>query len=433
MSVWYVPTTRNNAVGMLSSGLVTPALGLFRKYEADIQSLTPGKLLLTRTGFRRDWAGREADGPIAPALIRVNLEAEGEALDSGGSTILAYPGVVPLSRVDAVIFPDDRSEREFRARRYDNFDPRSVELCTAPELFHDDLPSAEEIRTWGRSLDARLGPSERDLRDADLFGGALHLLFALPGQSGRELAVRGTILDSLLTAPSEAPVPEVVSEALSTPQWLSEQASEDEVLLRATVAALHLLAPAERFGVRRFVSTVRNQLVSGSDIVAANLDRVEAILRGEIPLPRLRVSSGLRSAKALLLLLLRPSAYDLVAWCGETEVSDDPLSVTGAALLCGFLHGGRALPTALRRSEVAPVVADVQADRMNAASTPCPERFTVAESITPKVVAEDAENGERKRALYLGQVRITAVQDMDSESAVMECAQLQLFSEKDSV
>jgi len=408
---WYLPAARNNVIGMLSAGLVMPARGLM-KYYPDLLSLAPGRIILTSSGARREWfdVGEESRHDI-PALVQVHVQPVGEQIEYEGSLLVAVAGVIPASRIAAVHFPSDRDADEFLARRYDNFNPDDVRINVAPDLFHDDaLPGRAEIRTWLSSLGEAPRPTTRDITAADSLGGALLMLSSCPGLSPDELRVRKVLLERLLFASAETSVEEVVWNALAVPEWLSADAEPDAVLLAATLTVLGRLAPTTRLGSRRVLADISEEVRSRSseEAIGANLARVQSVLKAETELRPLTRRAGLRSAKSLLLFLLRPSPQDVLTWA--QEMLGDPFAVLGAAVLSGFTSGARALPTEFRQREVSEAVANLQADRINASSGRPVGSFLAAGSSAPEIRTTE-DDGRTITSLYLGGVELAAASE----------------------
>lgn len=363
---WYVPTTRNNVVGMLTAGMVMPARGLTKYYE-DLLSLAPSRVVLSSLGARRDWfdLGDEARRE-SPALIEVEVTPSGEALGDGSARVAAPAAIIPASKVRAVHFATEGDATEFVARRYDNFVPDRALVAVSSELFNvDQLPDIAHLGRWLEELPESQHPTAAGIGEADSLGGAILMLIAVPASSPDELRSRAAVLDRLLSAAHGRAMVDIVTDALAVPEWLSADVEADKALLRSAVSVLARLSPAPHLGARRVIADVIREVEGDDELVATNLSRVDSILRAESDLRPMTQTAGLRSAKALLLFLLRPSPEEVVTWADE--MGDDPLAVAGAAVLAGMTAGGRRVPATLRRQPIADLVSCLQADRLNSA------------------------------------------------------------------
>lgn len=404
---WYVPAVRNNVIGMMSASLVMPAVGLTKYYD-DVLSLVPGRILLTTTGARGDWFGTADDGSDLPSLVELALRLSGtEKLEGADGTVAAPAAVVPRSRVRRIHFRSARDAEEFQARRYDNFSPDDTVVLVSPELFERDLPSPEEIASWVSSRGDEDPPLDAaDITSADCFTGALTMLVGCPATSGAELEVRATLFGRLAAAAHDAPPAAAVAEALGTDDWLSGDSDDDRALLRAVTQVLGSIAPASRLGARRVLTDVRRALGDGAErpAVAANLARAESILKSESEL-RPMGSSGLRSAKALLLFLLRPRPEEVVTWADD--MAGDPFAVTGAAVLSGLTCGARLVPEDIRPSGAMGLLTEIEADRINGSRGFPLGPFAPSVSKAVHLDTEPGEHGER-RILAIGEHQMSA-------------------------
>jgi hypothetical protein len=382
-SRWYLATTRNNAIGMLSAGLAMPAVG-FAKYYQDILSLAPGRIVLTSSGARQDWfkVTKEAADDI-PVLLELMAELEGDELDHRGSTITAVAGVVPVSRLAALHFATQQHADEFLARRYDNVDPATAEVCVSPDLFGAEVPALSRLRAWLATLPPVDHPTAEDIRTADALAGAVLMAFACPGITSAELQTRRSVLERLLDGSGSGLIQDAISEALGIDAWLSPQVRADRVLLRSAVEVLAKLSPTTRLGTRRILADIRALIGESHEetrVIEANLARAESILKAEAALRPLTEASGLRSAKAILLFLLRPAADETLSW--SDDMPGDPFAVLGACVLSGLTAGARLLPTTVKRGDLHSLVVNAEADRINTGSPHTAERFLPPDSTT---------------------------------------------------
>jgi hypothetical protein len=398
-SRWYLATTRNNAVGMLAVGLVMPAVG-FTKYYQDVLSLAPGRIVLTSSGARPDWFSvtEEAADDI-PVLIELLVELAGDEFQHAGSTIAAVAGVVPISRLVALHFATQQQADEFLARRYDNVDPASSVVHVSPELFEAEVPALAVLQAWLATLPSVDHPTAEDIRASDTLAGAVLMALACPAITSAELNARRSVLERLLDGTRPGPIEDAISEALGIDEWLSAQVRADRGLLSSAVKVLAGLSPTTRLGTRRVLTDIRALVdESRGEIggIEANLARVESILKAEAELGPLTEGSGLRSAKALLLFLLRPSPDETSSW--SDDMPGDPFAVLGACVLSGLTAGARLLPTGVKRGDLYLLVVNVEADRINADSPHTVERFAPPDSTT----LELSQGGDGYESLLLG-------------------------------
>ena len=388
---WYLPTTRNNVIGMVSQGLLTPSAYL-PKYFADIQEKADGRLLITRDGTRADWSAvSETDGGDLPALLEIDIEMPASVEIGPGGTV-AIIGLVPASRVVAVHFANQVGADEFQARNYDNFRPDQLVTHVSPDLFEREvLPTLEEVTAWLAGLQAPDAPSPQEVVAASSLAGAILTVAALQAWDLDELRGRSSILRALATSSPQSSVPEIVISALTDADsgWLSNDDAEDIQLLRAALTVLAPLAPTTKVGARRVISDVFSEVgvsdADGTGTIESNLRKVRSVLRSDSKLRPFTRESGLRAAKSLLLFLLRPAPQDVVTWA--TDMPGDPWALTGAATLSGLVAGAHGIPSEMRTPQLDRLAGEVQADRLNrSANSPFPA-FMAAD---PGIDFEDA-------------------------------------------
>jgi hypothetical protein len=419
-SSWYVPTARPNVVGMLTAGLVMPAVGLPKYYE-DLLALAPSRLVLSSHGANRDWFTTNGTPGGKPALIEVDVMPAGEELRHGNVTVAAPATAIPISRVLRIHLPTERQAEEFLARRYDNFAPEKSLVAASPDLFGvDEAPNRAEIATWLASLDRPAHPTVEDIEAADRLGGAVTMLVASPALSADDVRARRAVLDRLASPQPDPAIAEFVADALAAPEWLSADPEPDRQLLRACVDVLARLTPTARLGARRVIADIQREVVGSNDEVESNLRRVESVLKGRSELRPLVPDAGLRSAKSLLLFLLRQAPEDVVTW--SADMPSDPLAVVGASVLAGFTAGGRRVPTSLRRLELSPIVSCVLADRINAG-------LDAAESYLDPIeltVRSQEVDGGRSESLCINDHEVLSFTE---PSATTEESQPELFTD----
>jgi hypothetical protein len=368
---WFLPTLRNNAIGMLTAGLVVPAAGLV-KYTDDLLGVSPSRLLLTRKGIDKSWLQAIPESPTDfPVLLELQLPATVQPTPFMPDETVAAPcAVLPASQVRSMHFRSESELEEFRARSFGNLDPGLVSARVSQEIFDSRLPAWEDVVRWLSEL-----PVEDRLTaliaDAERIGGVLALAGALPTPTVDSLDERGELLRGLLTMvdPDRNPT-ELVIDAIATPAWMNSELSADRTLLSGIFRVLARHPPGAHLGAQSLLREIRSEalgLAAAADIaeIEVNLDRVEAIVGAQAPLRPLKPLNGLRSAKSLLLFALRDDPEEALSWV--TDMPSDPLSVEGACLLAGFASTLRRLPTQLRGGPLLPVIEELCAERINRA------------------------------------------------------------------
>jgi hypothetical protein len=318
----WILTNRFNLIEMLSSRLIAPAES-YRQYYTDLLAETPHGVPVFAA-------------PPGPAL-RDKVVTDGEnnfavLLQLREDTADVVTGGLPLTRVVAVHFPDDHTLRDHESRPLGNVLPPPP-LKSSPELFgeagSDQLPPAPPdplpTRDWA-TIDRARGAVAGITAAARAQG-------ITPDSVEKFLDAHSTVVDALT---SELPP------AGAAPD------DPDEQLALAILAALSRSDPATDWSPRRLVKALLSEHAERPD-VARNLDAVRQIVSGERDFTPFRGtdSGGLVSAKALLLVLLRPRLDSLLEWTREdTNADDASLLLSGA--LAGWLTGVTRLPAGLR-------------------------------------------------------------------------------------
>lgn len=361
-----MPTRRNNVVGMFTTGLLLPPEGL-DKYEEDPQKGCVGSVLLSRSGAGPDWwSGDAADPHDALMEIRVPRGTPLHAMPRH-QDVAVVPTVLPVHLVRSVLVRDDRARRDFVARHYENFDPRQVDVRIDPDSFVTKVPAYGKVRSWIEGTHRSSLAVDRALPPARKLAAALFMTECpvIPDESLND--IRAAIVARLAQMDDSSAEPrEIVQNALNLDSWRSKDALAEQMLLRHSVNAMIRLESSEPFGPRRLLQEIRTNIESSGSsdpAVTRNLRRVSAILNNDAGLRPLSPDSGLRTAKSLLLFLLRPAVHDVLTWVDD--MPSDPLSVLGAALFAGLATDIRAIPSRFRRDESWRRVQDLMSRRIN--------------------------------------------------------------------
>lgn len=341
-------TNRMNLNAILGSRIIAPREA-YQKYYADLLDLTPRWVpLLTAPPAKAQLdivtAERGSGSAVLVELAGDVVKGEGSVPGEGAWYIRA----AKVADARAIHFPDERSLREHRARVYGNVHPHGDLLRVTPDLFSGDGVEAA-IASPG-------GTSSPDWRRVDRIRGAASAAASYATTSGRPAVVA-----SLLGATVDDP-------GVDLPPWLSWTALED--LLRAesqgstaspdavTFAAVYeVLAEsdiADSWSPGAVLSAVVERVEAAAltdddlGLVMRNLQRVRQLVDAEVEFEPFRsTSSALLSAKALILVLLRPNLAHLLAW-PESETGADAATRLVAAVFAGRLRGLAREDVALR-------------------------------------------------------------------------------------
>lgn len=345
----YFLTNRMNLNGILGARLVAPRES-FQKYYTDLLQQTPGWVPLLRDAPTRAQidAVTSERGAGAPVLVEFPPDILGKV--KSGAPIV-YASAVALSEAVAIHFPSERDLREHRARGYSNVHPHDQLLRVTPELFDS---SASQVITLSPT-----GPAPAvDWRRIDRIRGAINAAFASVS-SGEQL-----VLAAALVGATKLPA------AVSVPAWfgwfdLDDHAAHDtrpeldntrpdHVGFRAAYDVLGDRDVSEAWSPNEVLDAVESRVREAgladhaSDAMVRNLRRVRSIVNVEVDFEPFRPSArALVSAKALLLVLLRPELDQLLGWSDEETGADDSTRIV-AAVLAGRLRGLSRESTELR-------------------------------------------------------------------------------------
>lgn len=150
----------------------------------------------------------------------------------------------------------------------------------------------------------------------------------------------------LLGSLTDSDINEVFGRAFAP---LLSDGTEDTELFALATAAISGLDPAAPVGGRRLIADLTAQ-TDASGKARRALDAATDILKAKRPLQPFDPDKGPRSAKALLLFVLRTDPHDTVTWA--RDMPSDPLTVVLASALAGYRSGWTRLPVGLRGDPV---------------------------------------------------------------------------------
>lgn len=345
----YFLTNRMNLNGILSSRLVAPRES-FQKYYTDLLQRTPGWVPLLRNAPTpaQIEAVTSERGAGAPVLVEFPLDVPGNAERDAA---IVYVPAVALSEAVAIHLPSERDLREHRARAYSNVHQHNQLLRATPELFQSD---ALDRRTPSPASPA---PAV-DWRSLDRIRGAINAAFASVN------SVEQLVLVAALVGATRLPA------AVSVPAWFGwldlddhadpdarpepDSTRPDHVGFRAAYDVLGDQDISEAWRPNEVLDAMESRVREAcmgddaADAMVRNLGRVRSIVNVEVDFEPFRPSArALVSAKALLLVLLRPELDQLLTWPDHETGADDATRVV-AAVLAGRLRGLARESTELR-------------------------------------------------------------------------------------
>lgn len=329
----YFLTNRMNLNTVLAARLVAPRES-YQKYYADLLDLCPG------------WVPLLAAPPSAALLDSVDAER-----GSGGAALIEFPADalhtsgavgavvfargVALASATAIHLPSERSLREHRARRYGNIHPHDELLRVTPELFTGDQVDAVVEAPEGRGL--------ADWTRLDRVRGAMNAVVTA-ASTPEELALAAALLGA----------PDLSAKRLgrtwpalddTAPENGSGVSSADSLTFQVIYHVLLETDATSRWVPEEIVDRVARDMSGllpapeSVALVTRNLERVRELVRAEAAFEPFRdTGSALSSAKALILLLLRPDLSELLSWPAEVTGADGTTR-TLAAAMAGRLRG----------------------------------------------------------------------------------------------
>lgn len=422
-----VPAARWDALSMLAAGLLMPAHGLPQP-TGRLACAAPGLLPLTRGPVPESWlAATPEEDEATPVLFELGMEPDAAPpLSTDDLGLMVVPAVVPLSCVSCLHFRSEREADEFRARRFDTVRPEDANFKVSPDLFKATGPDAHAALAW---LEAVRSPGVQgpQIADADALAGAFILAATLETTSAPELEVRQHVLSALLAPSAKEQGLEVLVAALTQDAWVGRPADLDRRLLSTSLRVLTSSSTEAKVGSRRLIETIRRTVQDDHNApeIDKSLQAIAAILQGKLGLPEPRPDHGLRSAKALLLLLLRPEPSDTLTWIRERPA--DALAVLGAVLMAGYLTGARSLPLDVKTGPATDPARRVAADRVNSShDQPFGPFASNADRDVVMQVTEGAETSDGVRLLLGGSTLAEIKVSPGRTPAAAEHAQLDL-------
>jgi hypothetical protein len=213
----------------------------------------------------------------------------------------------------------------------------------SPELFAGGREQTDPIRQPEHTTPV-------DWRRIDRIRGAVSATLAA-ADTGEQLAMAAASLGAAHVN-TDVDIPAWLSwselDDLAPPSELSGAlgpGNPDLLAFRAAYGTLAARDTAESWSPREVVDAVATAIdrakadASDVDVITRNLERVREIVNVERDFRPLRpTSSGLTSAMAVLLTLLRPDLGELLSWPEKETGADDAVRVT-SAIFAGRLRG----------------------------------------------------------------------------------------------
>lgn len=335
-------TNRFNLLTSLGARLIQPQSG-YRKYRPDTLTQTPGEVPIVDGPPSRSMIEEMESGRNAfPVLVELG-DLDGLQVtraDGLGRTVV---GSVPLRRATAIHVPDEQSLREHRARPYNNIYPHDDLLRVTPELFAAEV----DRTTWSTS---REPVPEQDWFRIDRLRGAVNSMRASASSPRTLEAVARVLGADETTAAAKTATPWL--DGLLDPTSQKGKGAED-ILFSAVMTVLMRTDTQEDWSPRSVLDEVQKQALEKAPKRAAatlqkNIEHARTVLIGEKEFtPYKSGSTGLTTAKALLLVLLRENLESLLNW-SPIETGADDITMQTAAVYAGALRGLLREDTALR-------------------------------------------------------------------------------------
>lgn len=337
----YFLTNWMNLTGVLSSRIIAPRES-HAKYYADLLEHTPGWVPLLRqppTSGLVDVVTAERGAEI-PVLIEFPADIVDFQMSDGP---VIYCPAVALSQATAIHLRDGRDLKRHWARRYENVRPHDALVKVTPELF--DGPGADRP-----PHNPPPNPHHVDWQRIDRIRGALNAV-VVAGETRTQLEAARSLLDATHRPGGDPGLPawmtwlEIDDHDPDTPRTPPDPGLADHVGFRAAYEELgaqdttRQWAPSEVLDAVTTRITTADLTAEAAHVMTQNLQRVRSVLNAETEFEPFRSTArALISAKALLLILLRPTLHGQLTWPAEETGADD-LTRTTAALLAGRLRG----------------------------------------------------------------------------------------------
>lgn len=334
-------TNRFNLLHILSSRLIGP-IESYPKHYKDLLDEAPGYVVLLTeqpSAALAELVCTEGANNF-PVLLTLPLESL-PAGHADHDAALALPGALPLSMVDAIVFPSDEARRDHETRQYDNV-PTDDRFTVDPAAFQNQSATREAVRAAIAQQARTSNQVSAEWRRLDAARGALSALLAAP-TAGVTAAAVGRFL-SQLSAGRWSPLVRIRE---------SEAADHDRGegrLLSAVVTLLDQVDRTKTVSGRRLLKDLERSLTEG-DVdarVRTNLEGLRAYTTGDREFTSFKdSSSALVSAKALLLFLLRPSLEGQLEWDSAELNASDEVRLLALGLV-GRATGATEMPVSKR-------------------------------------------------------------------------------------
>lgn len=346
-------TNRMNLNAVLSSRLIAPREA-HTKYYVDLLEQVPGWVpLLTRPPTRALIESVTTERGAGPPVL---IEFAASVVKKAQLTApVVYVPALTLSQAIAIHFREERDAREHRARGYNNIHPHDELLHVTPQLFEGDSSGRVALTPPGEGI-------QIDWQRVDRIRGAINGALA-SAQSGDQLATAAAYLGHV-KFPSSISVPdwmtwtEIDDHNTVDERLAPNLGAPDQVCFRAAYEVLAEQDAADAWSPTAVLDSVESRIKRAGlepdtvQTLISNLQRVRSIVNVEVDFEPFRPTArALISAKALLLVLLRPRLEQLLAW-PEAETGADAMTRVTSAVLAGRLRGLARESTALRSVEL---------------------------------------------------------------------------------
>lgn len=352
----FLPVNWRNALAYYAQGLVAPG-GTLARCHKDFLELVPRRLplLIDKVSGSVAEACATAAGDF-PVILEIDDDVlvSGTALDAGGTPAAIAPaGMIPTGHVSQVHVRSGKDRDEFRARRYRNVDTSRLPVVVTESLFQGGGVSAEVLSAWLRDLPDTEIAGREDLIGRQCVAGALMLLLASLPPEAVILEGTGRLVEKVLSRSGSAGIVNLLPDALAEIGWIDGE--DDRSVCTAALEVLVQMSGSDPLVTSEVLSEMRRLLasrhLSDANLVRAYLDRILAIDRGDVEFTSFRQGGGLRSAKGLLLFLLRPAPVAAKSWLTE-DINAEHEIVAMAAIFAGIAHRSTGLPSEFRGSDV---------------------------------------------------------------------------------
>ena len=295
------------------------------------------------TGLLSGWSGVSTDpkGYIElqfPELAASSAKAKSDhpvVLILQKEKIIGKNLTIPAGLIQEVVFSNENHAMEFKARTYDNFDPKKLTVTFDESLFNS------EASDFTNNAD----PLPNHDRANRLIGAAsiVHMT-SISEDLESEIKLRDQLVNEFLNIKNYEEVNDQILE-LMTP--LLAKKENDVIFLAFLIDQIMELDRSKAFAKKKFIELLKNKF-SQNEQIFESLEHIENILSAKKTLNPLRADHGLRSLKALQLFLLRMEPHEVITWAKDEEAKMDPLSIVIASCFAGLRSGWRALSVPLR-------------------------------------------------------------------------------------